>query len=62
MYRLDRNSHGGGILVYIRDNIPFNLVKLDQRFENFEGLFVELKLSKKNKWLLSYSYNPHKGN
>ena len=25
-YRLDRNSHGGGILVYVRDNIPSNLV------------------------------------
>ena len=61
-YRLDRNSHGGGILVYVRDNIPSNLVKLDQKFENFEGFFIELELSKKNKWLLSYSYNPHKGN
>ena len=56
-YRLDRNSYGSGILVYIRNNIPSNLVKLDQ---NFEGFFIELKLSKKNKWLLSYSYNPHK--
>ena len=27
-YRLDRTSHGGGILVYVRDNIPSNLVKL----------------------------------
>ena len=54
--RLDRNSHGSGILVYVRDNIPCNLVK----FENFEGFFIELELSKKNKWLLSYSYNPHK--
>ena len=61
-YRIDRNSHGGGILVYVRDNIPSNLVKLDQKFENFEGFFIELELSKKNKWLLSYSYNPHKGN
>ena len=61
-YRLDTNSHGGGILVYVRDNIPSNLVKLDQKFENFEGFFIELELSKKNKWLLSYSYNPHKGN
>ena len=61
-YRLDRNSHGGGILIYVRDNIPSNLVKLDQKFENFEGFFIELELSKKNKWLLSYSYNPHKGN
>ena len=24
--------------------------------------FIELDLSKKTKWLLSYSYNPHKGN
>ena len=61
-YRLDINSHGGGILVYVRDDIPSNLVNLDQKLENFEGLFIELELSKKNKWLLSYSYNPHKGN
>ena len=49
-------------MVSVRDNIPSNLVKLDQKFENFEGFFIELELSKKNKWLLSYSYNPHKGN
>ena len=61
-YRLDRNCHGGRILVYVRDNIPSNLVKLDQNFDNFEDFFIELELSKKNKWLLSYSYNPHKGN
>ena len=61
-YRLEKYCHCGGILVYVRDNIPSNLVKLDQNFENFEGFFIELELSKKNKWLLSYSYNPHKGN
>ena len=61
-YRLDRNCHGGGILVYVRHNILSNLVKLDQNFDNFEGFFIELELSKKSKWLLSYSYNPHKGN
>ena len=48
-------------MVYVRDNIPSNLVKLDQKFENLEGFFVELELYKKNKWLLSYSYNQHKG-
>ena len=53
-YRLDRNSHDDGILVYVRDNIPSNLVKLYQKFENFEGFFIELDLSKKNKLLLSY--------
>ena len=61
-YRLGRNSHGGGILVCVRDNIPSNLVKLDQKFKNFEGFFIELELSRKSKWFLSYSYNPHKGN
>ena len=61
-YRLDRNCHGGGILVYVRNDIPSNLIKLDQKFENFQGFFIELELSEKNKWLLSYSYNPRKGN
>ena len=61
-YKLDRNSHGSGILAYIRDNIPSNLVMFDQKFENSKGFFIELELSKKNKWLLSYSYNPYKGN
>ena len=47
-------------MVYVRDNISSNLVKLDQKLENFEGFFIELELSKKNKWLLSYSYNSNK--
>ena len=62
LYRLDINSHAGRILVYVRNRIPSNLVKLNQKFENFEGFFIELKLSKKSKWLLSYFYNSHKGN
>ena len=49
-------------MVYVRDNIPSNLVKLNQRFDNFEGFFIELELSRKNKPLLSYSYNPSKDN
>ena len=46
-YMLDGNSHGGRILVQVRDKIPSNLVKLDQKFENFEWFFIELELSKK---------------
>ena len=52
-YRLGRNVHGGGILIYVRDNIPSNLVKFDQKFETFEGFSIE-ELSKN-------SYNQHKG-
>ena len=61
-YRLARNSHGGGILIYLRDNIASHLVKLSQKFENFECFFIKLELYKKNKWLLSYSYNPQMDN
>ena len=34
-YRLDRNSHGGGTLVYSRHDISSDGVKLDQKVENF---------------------------
>ena len=50
-YRLDKDSHGSGILVYLRDNIPSNLVKLDQKFENFEGFFIEL--TQNNTYIIS---------
>ena len=46
-YKLDINSHGGGILLYVRNNIPSNLVKPDQKFENFLGFVIELELPKK---------------
>ena len=36
-YGLDINFHGGGILVYVRDNIPSNLVSLDQNLENLKN-------------------------
>ena len=32
------------------------------KFENFESFFAELESSRKNKWFLSYSHNPYKGN
>ena len=48
-YRLDKNSQSGGILPYIRDNIPSNFVKLDQKLQNFEGFFIDLELCKKKK-------------
>ena len=35
-YRLDRNSHGGGMLVYVRDNIPSNLVKFDEGLKTWK--------------------------
>ena len=53
-YRLDRNGNGGGILVFIREDIPSKLIESKMRTE---GFFVELNLKRK-KWLLCCSYNP----
>ena len=43
-YRLDRNANGGGILLYIREDIPSKLLNTDL---SIEGFFVEIRLRKK---------------
>ena len=57
IFRSDRNAKGGGILMYVRDDIPCKLIPM--RNSTIEGFFIELKLRKK-KWLLCCSYNPHR--
>ena len=46
-YRLDRNSVGGGIFVYVREDISSKLISVN--FQNREGFFLEMNLRKK-KW------------
>ena len=58
-YRLDRTSHSGRILLYIREDIPSKMLKFEQVQSNFEGFFDEIILSKK-KWLLSCLYYPNR--
>ena len=58
-YRMDRNSHGGGILLYIRSNIPSKEIPNSRLSSPSEGFFVEINLRKK-KWLISCSYIPNK--
>ena len=60
-YRLDRSSNGGGILLYVRDDIPSRLLTDYKIKDNRELFFVEVNIGKK-KWLLGCSYNPHKNN
>ena len=45
-YRYDRNSMGGGILLYIRDDIPTKLLKHDFG-NNIENLSVEINVRKR---------------
>ena len=58
-YRLDRNTHGRGILLYVREYNPSKLLKGTDFTENSEAMFTEINLRKK-KWLLSCSYNSQK--
>ena len=50
-YRQDRNSNGGGIPIYIRDNIPNTLLTKFVFPGDIEGLSVELNF-RKSKWYL----------
>ena len=55
-YRLDRNCNGGGLMIFVREDIPSKLI---ENSNSIEGIFLEINLRKK-KWLLCGSYNPHK--
>ena len=56
-FRKDRNTHGGGILVFIREDIPSREAPTIEGFSNLEGVFVEINL-RKSKWLLFATYKP----
>lgn len=56
-YMIDRNSSGGRIIFYVREDIPSNLTKID--FFLMEGLYIDLKL-RKEKWFINCSYNHHR--
>ena len=57
-YRLDLNSNGGGIMLYVREDIPSNLLATDEK-NHIEIFYVELNL-RNEKWLINCSYNPNK--
>ena len=56
-FRLDRNRNGGGVMIYVRENIPCKLLNKHVFSDDIEGLFVELNF-RKCKWLLFGTYHP----
>ena len=56
-YRYDRNRKAGGIMIYIRENIPSTLLEKLNFSDDIKGLFVELNF-RKVKWLLFGTYHP----
>ena len=58
-FRADHNKYAGGVIIYVRDDIPSRELKTHPHATNFEGIFFEINL-KKSKWLVFGGYNPHK--
>ena len=57
----EHNGHlGGGIIIFIREDIPCKELKFQPDREN-EGIFLEVNL-RKTKWLIITGYNPKKEN
>ena len=57
-YRLDHDSNGGGIMLYVREDIPSNLLATHEK-NHIESFYVELNL-RNEKWLINCSYKPNK--
>ena len=55
-FRRDRNRDGGGVLIYVREDIPSKQVKISLA-SDIESIFVELNF-RKTKWLLFGCYHP----
>ena len=58
LYRLERNSNGGGLLLYVREDIPSKFLKVKSDC-NIESICVEVNL-RKRKWFINGSFNPNK--
>ena len=57
-FRIDSNAYGGGILLYVQEDISSKLLLVEENL--IEGFFMEINLRNKKKWMLSSSYNPEK--
>ena len=56
-FRQDHNCHGGGIMIYVREDIPCKVLKLHSSPSDIEGIFVELNF-REVEWLLFGTYHP----
>ena len=45
-YRFDRNRNGGGVLIYVREDIPSRESKIYNVPEDIERIFIEINLIK----------------
>ena len=58
-YRVDQNGNGGGIILFLREDIPSKFPPVET--SAVEAFFAEINLRKK-KWLFICFYNPNREN
>ena len=56
-YRLDQNREGGGVIIYVRKDIPSKPLTTHNFTKNVERLFLEINL-RKSKFLFFAGYRP----
>ena len=56
-YKLDKNRNGGGVMTFVKEDIPSKFLTKHNFPSDVESLFVELNL-RKSKWLLFGNYPP----
>ena len=57
--RLDRNRHGGGIIIFSRDDLSCHELRSHELPSDVECIFLEMRI-RQSKWLIVAGYNPHK--
>ena len=60
-YRRDRNAFGGGVMTFVREDIPCREIVLNKDEEKIEGIFIEIS-TRKQKWLFFGGYCNKKAN
>ena len=56
-FRFDGNRSGGGVIVYVRDDIPIKQLTEHKLPDDIDGVFTEANL-RKIKWLIFGTYRP----
>ena len=59
LHRKDRNAHGGGVITYIRSDLPHRRrFDIELNINAIEVIILEVQLYKKEKWFICSCYKP----
>ena len=56
-HRFDRNRAGGGVIIYVREDISSRYLEKHKLPQDIEDMFIELNFTKV-KWLIFGTYHP----